>query len=198
MSNEADQAQTEEEEINQEAETEQSEAKGEDVQVLLEDARAKVDEHWDELLRSKAELENMRRRAQRDVENAHKYALDKFVQEILPVKDSLELGLAAIGGDDEESAKHREGIDLTLKMFGSVMEKFGIKALDPTGEAFNPEHHQAMSMQESAEAAPNTVLTVVQKGYLLNERLVRPAMVIVSKAAAAGSSSAGETIDEKA
>ena len=197
MSNEADQAQTEEEEINQEAETEQSEAKGEDVQVLLEDARAKADEHWDELLRSKAELENMRRRAQRDVENAHKYALDKFVQEILPVKDSLELGLAAIGGDDEESAKHREGIDLTLKMCGSVMEKFGIKALDPTGEAFNPEHHQAMSMQESAEAAPNTVLTVVQKGYLLNERLVRPAMVIVSKAAETGSS-AGETIDEKA
>ncbi len=197
MNNEADQVQTEEEEINQEAETEQSETEGEEVHVLLEDARAKADEHWNELLRAKAEIENQRRRAQRDIENAHKYALDKFVQELLPVKDSLELGLAAIGEDDAESTKHREGIELTLKMFGSVMEKFGIKELEPTGEAFNPEHHQAMSMQESTEAAPNTVLTVVQKGYLLNERLVRPAMVIVSKAAEAGSS-AGETIDEKA
>ena len=196
MNNEADQAQTEEEEINSELEIEQSEPEGDDVQMLLEDARAKADAHWDELLRARAEMENQRRRAQRDVENAHKYALDKFVQELLPVKDSLELGLTAIGEQDEESAKHREGIELTLKMFGSVMEKFGIKELEPTGEAFNPEHHQAMSMQESTEAEPNTVLVVVQKGYLLNERLVRPAMVIVSKAAEAGNSS--KTIDEKA
>jgi len=203
MNNEADQARDQvKEDVNQEAETEQVEAEQsgaetENVHALLEDARAKADEHWDELLRAKAELENMRRRAQRDVENAHKYALDKFIQEILPVKDSLELGLAAIGGEDEESAKHREGIDLTLKMFGSVMEKFGVKELDPTGEAFNPEHHQAMSMQESAEADPNTVLTVVQKGYLLNDRLVRPAMVIVSKAVETGNK-AGSSIDEKA
>lgn len=195
MNNEADQAQTEEEEISQEAETEQVE--GEEVHALLEDARAKADEHWNELLRARAEIENQRRRTQRDVENAHKYALDKFVQELLPVKDSLELGLAAIGEDDADSTKHREGIELTLKMFGSVMEKFGIKELEPTGEAFNPEHHQAMSMQESTETEPNTVLTVVQKGYLLNERLVRPAMVIVSKAAETGDS-AGKTIDEKA
>ncbi|MDH5435555.1 MAG: nucleotide exchange factor GrpE [Gammaproteobacteria bacterium] len=196
MNNEADQAQTEQEEVSSEIETEQSKPEGDEAQMLLEDARAKADAHWDELLRARAEMENQRRRSQRDIENAHKYALDKFVQELLPVKDSLELGLAAISEQDEASAKHREGIELTLKMFGSVMEKFGIKELDPTGEAFNPEHHQAMSMQESAEAEPNTVLVVVQKGYLLNERLVRPAMVIVSKAAEAGNST--KTIDEKA
>jgi len=196
MTNEADklEEQLEENITEQQEPTEQAaEPEKHELQGLLEDARAKADEHWNELLRARAELENMRRRATRDVENAHKYALDKFTQELLPVKDSLELAIAAISGDDEESAKHREGIELTLKMFGSVLEKFGIKEVNPVGEPFNPEHHQAMSMQESAETAPNTVLAVVQKGYLLNERLVRPAMVIVSRAAQTGAS-----VDEKA
>ena len=158
-----------------------------ELTLLLEDARNKADEHWDQVLRSNAELENLRRRAKQDVENAHKYALEKFAQELLPVKDSLEMGLAAAGGktDAAEAIKQlREGTDLTLKMLSAAMEKSGIKEIDPVGETFNPEQHQAMSMQESEEHAPNTVMAVMQKGYQLNERLIRPAMVVVSKAKA--------------
>lgn len=163
---------------------ESAEHSPEDLHLMLEDARAKVDEHWDQLLRVRAELENTRRRAERDVENAHKFGLEKFAQELLPVKDSLELGLNAVSGDDENVAKLREGTELTLKMLSDVMEKFGIKEVNPEGEPFNPELHQAMTMQESADHAPNTIIMVMQKGYLLNERLVRPAMVVVSKAPA--------------
>ena len=115
-----------------------------------------------------------------DIEKAHKYGLEKFADELLPVIDSLELGLAA--ATEEVSAdKLLEGTELTLKMLKGVMERFGINAVDPTGESFNPELHQAMTMQESAEYGPNTVIAVMQKGYTLNERLIRPAMVIVSK-----------------
>ena len=158
-----------------------------DLPALLEDARAKADEHWNQLLRTQAELENVRRRAERDVQNAHKYALEKFAGELLPVLDSMEMGLAAIGGldnPDDTTLKLVEGMELTLKMFRDTVARFGIKSLDPVGEAFNPEYHQAMSMVESADAAPNTVLDVMQKGYLLNERLIRPAMVVVAKAPA--------------
>lgn len=154
----------------------------EELHLMLEDARGKADEHWNQLLRVQADLENTRRRAERDVENAHKYGLEKFVQELLPVKDSLELGLNAASGDDENIAKLREGTELTLKMLNGVMEKFGVAEVSPEGQPFNPELHQAMTMQESAEHEPNTVIMVMQKGYLLNERLVRPAMVVVSKA----------------
>jgi molecular chaperone GrpE len=164
------------------------ETKSEDLPGLLEDARAKVDEHWNQLLRTQAELENVRRRAERDVQNAHKYALEKFAGELLPVLDSMEMGLAAIGSldnPDDTTLKLVEGMELTLKMFRDTVARFGIKSIDPVGEAFNPEFHQAMSMVESAEAAPNTVLDVMQKGYLLNERLIRPAMVVVAKAPAA-------------
>ena len=163
------------------AREESAEQTQDDLQLLLEDARSKADEHWDQLLRVNAELENTRRRAERDIENAHKYGLEKFAQELLPVKDSMELGLDAASGDDENVAKLREGTELTLKMLSDVMEKFGIKEVNPAGEPFNPELHQAMTMQESAEHEPNTVMMVMQKGYLLNERLVRPAMVVVSK-----------------
>ncbi|HEB94239.1 MAG TPA: nucleotide exchange factor GrpE [Gammaproteobacteria bacterium] len=155
--------------------------------LLLEDARSKADEHWDQVLRSNAELENLRRRAKQDVENAHRYALEKFTQELLPVKDSLEMGLAAASGETDaaEAIKQlREGTELTLKMLSAAMEKSGIKEIDPAGDTFNPEQHQAMSMQESEEYAPNTVMAVMQKGYQLNERLIRPAMVVVSKAKA--------------
>lgn len=158
-----------------------------DLPALLEDARAKADEHWDQLLRTQAELENVRRRAERDVQNAHKYALEKFAGELLPVLDSMEMGLAAIGGldnPDDTTLKLVEGMELTLKMFRDTVARFGIKSLDPVGDAFNPDYHQAMSMVESADAAPNTVLDVMQKGYLLNERLIRPAMVVVAKAPA--------------
>jgi len=154
---------------------------------LLEDARAKADEHWNQLLRVKADMENTRRRAKQDVENAHKFALEKFALELLPIKDSLEMGLTAADGVAESSdaiAQLKEGTALTLKMLTAALEKFGIEAVDPTGDAFDPDKHQAMSMQESPDHKPNTVMAVMQKGYQLNERLLRPAMVVVSKAAA--------------
>jgi len=162
----------------------------EELSLMLEDARAKADEHWNQLLRANAELENTRKRARQDVENAHKFALEKFALELLPVKDSLEMGLAAVNNGKDESGGNEaasqllEGTELTLKMLTNAMEKFGIVTIDPLGEPFNPEVHQAMSMQESDEHAPNTVMMVMQKGYQLNERLIRPAMVVVSKAAA--------------
>jgi molecular chaperone GrpE len=171
----------------------------EDLMPLLEDARAKADEHWNQLLRVQAEMDNTRRRAKQDVENAHKFALEKFALELLPVKDSLEMGLAAADGDNEAMAQLKEGTELTLKMLISVLEKFGIEAIDPTGDTFDPEKHQAMSMQESAEHKPNTVMAVMQKGYQLNERLLRPAMVVVSKAAAdASATEEGGQINEQA
>ncbi len=159
-----------------------SEDSSEDLALLLEDARAKADDHWNQVVRMQAELENTRRRAAADVEKAHKFALDKFAAELLPVVDSLEMGLAAAQGSDHEVAqKLHEGTELTLKMFTGVLEKFGIKQVDPLGQPFNPELHQAMTMQPSEEYEPNTVTAVMQKGYLLNDRLIRPAMVMVSK-----------------
>jgi molecular chaperone GrpE len=154
----------------------------EDLTRLLEDARSKADEHWDQLLRARAELDNLKRRNERDLENAHKYALDNFVRELLQVWDSLELGHSAAQDQGADVEKLREGTELTLKLFSGVMAKFGVEPVEPQeGEAFNPDFHQAMSMQERADFDPNSVVTVVQKGYKLNERLVRPALVIVSK-----------------
>ncbi|EHQ52414.1 MULTISPECIES: nucleotide exchange factor GrpE [Ectothiorhodospira] len=152
----------------------------------LEDAQKQAQDHWDKLVRAQAELENLRKRMSRDVENAHKYALERFAGELLPVKDSLEMGLDAARGEADLN-KIREGTELTLKMLEQVMAKQGIEVVDPAGQRFDPERHQAMSMQENAELEPNTVMTVLQKGYALNDRLLRPAMVIVSKAPAAGS-----------
>lgn len=170
-----------------------AEARAPEVQelhLMLEDARNKADEHWNQLLRQQAETENMRRRAERDVESAHKYALEKFALALLPVKDSLEMGLsAATGGEGEVLSRLKEGTDLTLKMLSAALEKFGIKEVDPMGQPFNPEWHQAMTMQPSADHPANTVLAVMQKGYTLNERLLRPAMVVVSKPAEPAASS---------
>ncbi len=146
----------------------------------LEDAQQQVTEYRDKMLRVQAEMENLRKRTERDISNAHKYANEKFATEILQVKDSLELGLNA---EDIDVEKLREGTELTLKMLKSIFEKFSIEEIDPQGETFDPNMHEAMTMQESSEHEPNTVLTVVQKGYTLHGRLVRPAMVIVSKAA---------------
>lgn len=154
----------------------------EDLSLLLEDARAKADEHWDQLVRTKAEVENLRKRQSRELENAHKFALERFAGELLPVLDSMELGLSHARDDDADLAKLIEGNELTLKLFNDVLDKFNIAQVNPEGEPFDPKLHQAMSMQPRADLPPNTVVTVIQKGYTLNGRLVRPAMVMVSQA----------------
>ncbi|MFQ5642289.1 MAG: nucleotide exchange factor GrpE [Thiogranum sp.] len=164
------------------------------LHALLTDARNKADEHWDQCLRLQADIENLRKRRERDVANAHKFALEKFAVDLLPVRDSLEMGLAA-AQDSADAAKLREGSELTLKMLASAMEKYNIKEVNPLNEIFNPEYHEAMSMQERDDVPPNTIVTVVQKGYLLNDRLIRPAMVIVSRA---GAQSGGGQLDEQA
>jgi len=163
---------------------EQPVPEAQELHLMLEDARNKADEHWNQLLRVQAEMENLRRRAERDVESAHKYALEKFAAALLPVKDSLEMGItAATTAEGDVATRLKEGSELTLKMLASTLEKFGIKEVDPVGQPFNPELHQAMTMQPSAEHPANTVMAVMQKGYTLNERLLRPAMVVVSKPA---------------
>ncbi len=154
----------------------------EQLQLLLEDARNKADEHWNELLRAQAEHENMRKRAARDVEKARKFALEGFAKDLLPVRDSLEMGLSAAREVEGGHAQVLEGMELTLKLLTGVMEKYNICEIDPQGQPFDPELHQAMTTQPSDQYEPNTVLTVFQKGYLLNDRLIRPAMVVVSKA----------------
>lgn len=170
------------------------------LRAKLAAAEEKAAQNWDLALRTKAEQENIQRRASQDVENAHKYALGKFVQELLPVADSLELGLNAAQGSEASIIKLREGVELTLKMLQDVFEKFGVKALYPVNEVFDPQMHQAMSIQESADMAPNTVMAVFQKGYMLNERLIRPAMVVVSKAPAqpAAGNGVGQNFDQHA
>ena len=151
------------------------------IEDELAEARREARENLERALRAHAELDNVRKRLERDLQNAHKFALERFVSELLPVRDSLELGLAASSGKGAGAAGIVEGVELTLRMLDQAMEKFGVKVVDPAGEPFDPEFHQAMTMQESDTAASGTVLTVVQKGCLLNERLVRPAMVIVAK-----------------
>lgn len=137
----------------------------------------------DQVLRVQAEMQNLRRRAERDVENAHKYALDKFAPELLPVVDNLERALAAIDGDDAGQKAVAEGIELTLKTFVDVLVRYKVEAVDPAGQPFDAELHQAVSMVPNADIEPNTVMDVFQKGYTLNGRLLRPAMVVVSKPA---------------
>ena len=179
------------------------------LQDELEQAKSKADENWNEYLRSCAELENTKRRMERDVEKAHKFAVEKFVLELLPVKDSLEMGLAAAKDQTDNTVsvqKLIEGKELTLKMLTDAMNKFGVEMVDPLDQPFDPEYHQAMSMQESETKAANTVLAVMQKGYTLHGRLIRPAMVVVSKAASKtedneqkqGDERVGANIDEQA
>ncbi len=164
-------------------ETEAQALSPEELIERLDQAEKKATENWDQLLRTKAEMDNIRRRTQKDLENAHKFALEKFITELLAVKDSLELGVSAAQQENVTVESLREGSEMTLSMLSTVFEKFNVVELNPEGEKFNPEHHQAMSMQPNADMEPNTVMAVMQKGYLLNERLVRPAMVMVSKAA---------------
>ncbi len=153
----------------------------ESLSLQLKEAEDKANDSWDGLLRVKAEMENLRRRSEKDVQGAHKFALEKFSKELLTVMDSLELGLQSFQGKGESVDDLKKGVELTLQQLKAVFEKFKIQPIDPTGERFNPEFHQAMSMQPTADHEPNTVIAVFQKGYLLNERLLRPAMVVVSQ-----------------
>lgn len=140
----------------------------------------------DRTLRAQADAQNARRRAEQEMEKARKYALERFASELLPVVDNLERALEAASGDDEAIKPIAEGVELTLKSFQDVLRKFQVEPVDPVGEPFDPQRHQAMSLIDNPDAQPNTVLTVMQKGYTLNERLLRPAMVVVSKAPAKG------------
>ncbi len=148
----------------------------------IAELQAKVDENWDKFLRTAAELENVRKRAARDVENAHKFALERFSTDLLDVRDSLEMALSA--GDEASVKTLREGNETTLRLLATVMQRFGLEELDPQGEPFDPERHEAMTMQPSADAEPGSILTVFQKGYALNGRLLRPARVVVAAAPA--------------
>ena len=136
----------------------------------------------DAALRAQADAQNVKRRAEQDVEKARKFALERFANELLPVVDNLERALEAAGGDSDEARAIAEGVELTLKNFLDVLGKFNVEVVDPNGEPFDPNLHQAMSMVENNEVEPNTVIAVMQKGYTLNGRLIRPAMVMVSKA----------------
>lgn len=178
-----------------EAPEEQVEAGSEDtveetgVEAELAAAQEEIAQLKDQMLRVQADAQNVRRRAEADVEKAHKFGQEKFSRELLTVLDNLERALAA--APEEEATKAiREGVEMTLQGFTGTLAKFNVEAVDPQGETFNPELHQAMSMQENADFPPNTVMAVMQKGYTLHGRLLRPAMVMVSKGA--------PTIDENA
>ena len=179
MSGQAERPDSEPEVENSGSEPETAEVAGGDPGTALAEAEAKAAENWERYVRAAAETENVRKRAARDVENAHKFALERFGKELLAVKDGLEMALAASENASVESLL--EGSHATLKLLGSTMERFGIEQLDPEGEPFDPEWHEAISVQPSDTAEPGTVLNVVQKGYALNGRLLRPAMVIVSE-----------------
>jgi len=162
----------------EEAQLESPQKNADSLEAQLEQAQAKASENWDQLLRTRAEMDNMRRRQQKDIENAHKFGIEKLVGELLPVIDSMDLGLAH---ENASAESLREGMEMTMNMLKKMMEKLGIEEINPINEKFNPELHQAMSMQPSADVEPNSVIAVMQKGYALNGRLIRPAMVMVSK-----------------
>ena len=149
----------------------------------LEEAKQTIANQKDSVIRAAADVDNMRRRAAQDVEKAHKFALEKFANELLPVIDNLERAIEFSDKENETLKPLLEGIDMTVKSFNDAVAKFGVEIVNPQGEQFNPEFHQAMSIQPSNDVTPNTVLAVMQKGYTLNGRLLRPAMVMVSKAA---------------
>lgn len=155
-----------------------------ELEAQLEAAQQASLEERERAVRAVAEMENLRRRAAQDVEKAHKFALEKFAAELLPVLDNLERAIELADKENEALKPMIEGVELTLKSMQSSVAKFGLVALDPQNQPFDPNAHQAMSMIENAELAPNTVIAVMQKGYELNGRVIRPAMVMVSKAPA--------------
>ena len=165
-----------------EAEAETGEVSIESLQQQLEAAQQQAAANLDKALRVQAEMENLKRRVQKDLDDERKYGLTKIAKELLSVVDSLELGIQAATSDLPEVVKLREGSELTVKQFEAVFGKFNIEAIDPTGQPFNPELHQAMVMQPSSTVEPGSVINTFQKGYVLNGRLLRPAMVVVAKA----------------
>ncbi len=168
-------------EWNEETELDEKEVKIAQLEAALLSSEAKVQEQQDSVLRAKAEVENMRRRSEQEIDKARKFALNKFAEELLPVIDNLERAIQAADTENEAIKPLLEGVELTHKTFADVVSKFGLKEINPEGETFNPELHQAMSIQESPDHEANTVMFVMQKGYELNGRLIRPAMVMVAK-----------------
>ncbi|QTG91451.1 nucleotide exchange factor GrpE [Vibrio fluvialis] len=167
---------------NQDAEElDEKEAKIAQLEAALLTSEERVKENQDAVLRARAEVENMRRRSEQEIDKARKYALSRFVEELLPVLDNLERAIQAADGENEIVKPILEGVELTHKTFVDAVAKFGLKEINPEGEAFNPEFHQAMSIQESPDHQSNNVMFVMQKGYELNGRVVRPAMVMVAK-----------------
>jgi len=184
IKNEQSKAEQSKEELNAEIEAElldEIEAEQEEQQPVSEHLLEQVAKANDQVLRVQAEMQNVRRRAERDVESAHKFALDKFAADLLPVVDNLERALAAIDAADEGQKSVAEGLELTLKSFVEVLARYKIEAIDPAGQPFDAELHQAVSMVPNPDLEANTVMDVFQKGYTLNGRLVRPAMVVVSQ-----------------
>lgn len=176
------QAEAETHEQATDSDAEASAEGGESLEQALEAALEQAQNAKDDLLRVQAEMQNLRRRTEQDIEKAHKYGQEKFSIELLAVMDNLERSLEAASNSDDETVNAiREGVDLTLKSFADCFSKFNIEAVDPLGEPFDPQLHQAMSIQENADAEPNTVIAVMQKGYTLHGRVIRPAMVMVSK-----------------
>lgn len=163
--------------VNTESESDNPEA--EVLATRVEELEKALEETKEQSMRTAAEAQNMRRRAEHDAEKSRKFALEKFVKELLPVVDSLEKALEAMG--EEATEAHREGVSMTLKMQLDVLGKFGVESVDPHGEPFDPQLHEAMTMVPNPDMDPNTVMEVIQKGYQLNGRLIRPAMVVVSK-----------------
>ncbi len=151
----------------------------EELEEKLTLSEQKAHEHWEQVVSLQAELMNVRRRADRDVENAHRYGVEKLITSLLPVLDSLEQALQLAEKDGNQGMK--EGLELTIKLFLDVLEKSEVEQINPHGQSFDPQHHEAMSAVPSADVPANTVLEVFQKGYKLNERVIRPARVIVSK-----------------
>ncbi|MDB2533562.1 nucleotide exchange factor GrpE [Porticoccaceae bacterium] len=184
IKNEQSKAEQSKEEVNAEIEAElldEIEAEQEEQQPVSEQLLEQVAKANDQVLRVQAEMQNVRRRAERDVESAHKFALDKFAADLLPVVDNLERALAAIDTADEGQKSVAEGLELTLKSFVEVLARYKIEAIYPAGQPFDAELHQAVSMVPNPDLEANTVMDVFQKGYTLNGRLVRPAMVVVSQ-----------------
>jgi molecular chaperone GrpE len=154
----------------------------EELMRKLDESEQKTNQHWERILRMQAEMENTNRRVERDIANAHKYALEKFANDLLPVVDSLELCLKSVPqGTNEQAQAVIQGVELTLKIFHGALEKAGVVQVNPEGQPFDSEHQQAISMQVDDTVPPGTVLYVLQKGYTLNGRLLRPALVVVSK-----------------
>jgi len=149
------------------------------LEQKLTDAEKQAHENWDKVVRVTAEMDNLRRRSERDVTNAHRYGLEKYIKMLLPVVDSLEQ--AELLADKHSDAAMHEGIQLTMKLLVDMLDKANVEQMNPVGDVFNPELHEAMTMQVSPDAVPNTVLTVFQKGYKLNDRVIRAARVIVAK-----------------